>query len=104
MLKVPTYSENKEEWLRQIALSINLMIDGQSNATGEVTLTANNTSTVVADLRVGINARIFLMPTTSNAAAAIGTTYISSTGKQTFTITHANNAQTDKTFKYAIIG
>jgi len=104
MLKVPTYSADKEEWLRQIALSINLLIDGQSNAIGEFTLLDGEVSTVVNDSRVGANARIFLMPITANAAAAIPTTFISSIGKQTFTISHANNAQTDKTFKYGIIG
>ena len=86
MLKVPSYSADKEEWLRQIALAINSLIDGQSNAIGDVTLAAGAASTIVSDLRVGINARIFLMPMTANAAAAIPTTFISSIGKQTFTI------------------
>jgi len=104
MFKVPTFLANIEEWLREIAKAVNLMIDGQSNAVGEFTLTAGATSTVIADLRVGIDARILLMPTTANAAAALTTTYISSIGKQTFTISHANNSQTDKIFKYAIIG
>jgi hypothetical protein len=44
------------------------------------------------------------MPTTANAAAEIGngTIYVSSRGKQTATITHANNSQTDRTFAYAL--
>lgn len=104
MLQVPTYSADKEEWLRQIALAVNLLIDGQSNATGQFTLSAGAASTVITDLRVGINARILLMPITANAAAAQATTYISSIGKQTFTVSHANNSQTDKTFKYAVVG
>jgi hypothetical protein len=29
---------------------------------------------------------------------------VSSRGKQTFTITHANNSQSDRTFKYVVIG
>ena len=107
MLLVPTYSADKDEWLRQIALAINLLIDGKSNAIGEVTLTASAASTTVntgAALRVGADSRILLMPTTANAAAALATTYIGTVGKQTFTVSHANNAQADKTFKYAIIG
>lgn len=104
MLKIPTYLEDKEEWLRQIALAINLIIDGQSNAIGEITLTASAATTIISDLRVGTGARILLMPTTANAAAALATTYIGATGKQTFTVTHANNSQTDRTYKYIIVG
>jgi hypothetical protein len=44
------------------------------------------------------------MPTTANAAAELATMFVSSRGKQTFTITHANNGQTDRTFKYVVIG
>jgi len=30
--------------------------------------------------------------------------YVSSKGDQAFTITHANNAQTDRTFGYVVFG
>lgn len=104
MLKVPPFLADPVEWMRQMALAINLIIDGRSNAIGDVTLTASQSSTVVTDLRVGTDSRIFLMPTTANAAAALATSYIDVVGKQTFTIKHANNAQTDRTFKYSIVG
>jgi hypothetical protein len=39
------------------------------------------------------------MPMTANAAAALATTYIVP-AKGQFVITHANNAQADKTFRY----
>lgn len=104
MFKVPVFLADTDQWLRNMALAINELIDGKSNATGSITLNANATSTVVTDRRVGIDSIIPLMPTTANAAAAVATTYISSRGKQTFTVTHANNAQTDKIFKYIAIG
>lgn len=105
MLKVATELFNDlGRWSREIAQAVNLIIDGRSNAIGSVTLTSSAASTVVTDLRVGTSSRILLMPTTSNAAAALATTYIGTVGNQTFTITHANNGQTDKTFKYAIVG
>jgi hypothetical protein len=44
------------------------------------------------------------MPTTANAAAEMDGMFVSSRGKQTFTITHANNSQSDRTFKYVVIG
>ncbi len=89
---------------RQIAEVVNRTIDGKLNSTGSVTLTASATSTVVAEARSGPDSVVLFMPTTANAAAELATMFVSSRGKQTFTITHANNAQTDRTFKYVVIG
>ena len=89
---------------RQIAEVVNRTIDGKLNSTGSVTLTASATSTVVAEARSGPDSVILFMPTTANAAAELATMFVSSRGKQTFTITHANNGQTDRTFKYVVIG
>jgi len=44
------------------------------------------------------------MPTTANAAAAITSLFVTGRGKQTATINHANNSQTDKTFDYVVLG
>ena len=46
------------------------------------------------------------MPQTANASSemASGGMYVSSRGKQTFTITHPNNANADKTFGYVVLG
>jgi hypothetical protein len=43
---------------------------------------------------------------TANAAAEVGagTIYISAVSHRSFTITHANNAQTDRTFGFVCIG
>lgn len=84
--------------------AINNVLSGKLNNWGEVTLDANTTSTDLDDIRIGINSVVILQPTTSNAAAAITTTYVGTPGDGSVTITHANNAQTDKTFKYVIIG
>ncbi len=89
---------------RRQAEAINALGNGRSNATGTVTLTASATSTAVTDRRVGIDSVVLLMPTTANAAAAIGTTYVGARGIGSFTLTHANNSQTDRTFAYAIVG
>lgn len=77
------------------------------NSTGEVTLTAGATTTVVTKsvakgaVNVGKDDQILLSPRTANAAAAISTTYISSVGQGTFTITHANAGTLDRTFGWA---
>lgn len=89
---------------RDLAISIQLLKDGKINSTGTFTLTASATSTVVADLRVGPASVILLMPTTANSAGAISTTYVSSRGKQTFTLTHSNAASVDRDFDYVVLG
>lgn len=100
----PQFSTDDVEWRRKAGAWIAEANQGNLNNTGVVTLTANAASTTVADSRAGAFSFIGLMPTTANAAAALATTYIASQGKKTFTITHANNAQVDKTFTYCILG
>ena len=91
---------------REVAFVVNNLLEGKINSTGTVTLTASATSTVVSDRRVGANSLIFFMPQTANASSemASGGMYVSSRGKQTFTITHPNNANADKTFGYVVLG
>lgn len=85
---------------------IRQVMDGKTNNTGTVTLTASVASTAVIDARCGGNSVVLFSPTTSNASleVAAGTIFVSSYGKKTFTITHANNSQSDRTFKYVIVG
>lgn len=88
----------------EIVRSIRELYEGRSNAVGSVTLTASTTTTVVPTDTSGDGSVILLSPRTANAAAALATTYVSSIGNGTFTLTHANNAQTDRTFGYVAIG
>ena len=91
---------------RQIAEVVNRTLDGGVNSTGSVTLTASSATTTVADKRLSATSFFGLMPTTANAAAEIGngTIYVSAQGKQPLTLTHANNAQADRTYRYVILG
>ena len=86
--------------------AINQLIRGRSNAVGEVTLTANAATTTITGPNINADAECFLMPKTANAAAEFGngTIRISAIVAGTVTITHANNAQTDRTFGYLVIG
>lgn len=92
--------------IKSIVRVINNIMRGKTNNTGNVTLTAASAATDVADVNVGGESLIIFMPMTANAAIELGnsTMYVSSTGKKTFTITHDNNAQTDRTFRYVVIG
>lgn len=91
---------------QRLAQGIRDLFAGRSNAVGTVTLTASSATTVVTALNVGADSRVFLMATTANAAAEAGGTAlrISSVGSGTFTITHANNSQTDRTFFWVALG
>jgi hypothetical protein len=80
------------------------VLQGKLNNTGTVTLTANSTTSTLTDPRIGINSVISFMPTTSNAAGALGGLYVSARGDGTATLTHANNAQADRSFAYTITG
>ncbi len=107
---MPKYNPNPVEWLRKTEPVVNGLMQGKSNNYGSVTLTANAASTTVTETegRISTSAVILFMPTTANAAAEVGagTMYVSATDPEnhTFTITHANNAQVDRTFRYALVG
>lgn len=86
------------EWVRELAETVTLILDGATNTKSTVTLTANAASTTITDQKIGPYTTILLVPRTINAAAAASTTYLSSVTKGSAVITHASNAQTDRTF------
>lgn len=88
----------------QAERTINELLKGRANNVGEVTLTENTTTTATTDTRIKQSMKIFLSPTTANAAAALTNVYVSDVADGSFTLTHANNAQTDRTFDYVIHG
>lgn len=102
----PQQSNDDAQWQRQSAAWIAEANQGHLNNTGSVTLSASSNTTVVVDNRAGSNSHISFTALTANAAAEVrnGTLYVSTQGKGTFTITHANNAQTDRTLSYSILG
>ena len=106
-----SYDTNHPNLLRRILSRLAMIDKGKTNNTGSITLTANSATTVVTEAteRVGANTIMMFSPATANASIAISTTpgvYVSSrdVANNTFTITHANNAQTDRVFKYFLVG
>lgn len=71
---------------------------------GTFTLTTGATSTVVTNTGATMNCVVVFSPETANAAAALSTTYKSASTNGQFTITHANDVTTDRTFGYFILG
>lgn len=93
-----------EKDLAAYADAINGLAQGRSNAVGTFTIAASAATTVVSSKTCGADSLILLMPKTANAAAALATTYITAIGPGTFTVNHANNAQTDRHFSYVAVG
>ena len=102
--------EEKEVW--KIVQAVIQLGRGASNAVGQVTLRANQATTVVdksvspGAINVAQDQTITYTPMTANAAAEVGngTIYISAVDQQSFTITHANNAQTDRIYAWSAKG
>ena len=95
-----------EKDARKVATAINQLAQGRSNAVGTVTLAANAASTVVTAKNCGAGSVVLLSPLTAHAAAELGngTVYVSAVANGAFTLSHANNAQTDRTFGYVAMG
>lgn len=89
--------------LRLIIQAINSIVKGKLNCCGETALTASAASTTINDPLCNPNSVILFTPTTAHAAVEIATLYYTA-GTGSFVIHHANNSQTDRIFRYVIIG
>lgn len=90
------------EWLREVSKAVRGVMDGKINATGSITLTASSATTTLSDRRIGAGSVILFMPTTANALADMP--YVTGRADGVATLNHANNAQTDRTFDYSVLG
>ena len=90
----------------RVAESINGLIDGRLDVVGSFTLTANAASTAVEDNLFESQQVPLIIATSAKAAAEIGagTLYLSDRTKGSFTLTHANNGLTDRSFLYVRLG
>lgn len=103
-MKIPPKFKSLDEAYRRIANAINAHDNGKTSNTGSFTVTANQATTQVTDVRASVDSVIVFSPTTANAAAEVATMYVSTKANGSFTVTHANNAQTDRDFDYTVTG
>lgn len=89
------------EWLRRLTQLANGNLEGQSNATLEVTLRPNETTTVVEDVRVDARMTAFWSAKSESAAGAPIYT-VTSAGR--ITIHHDAVAATDRTIGLVFLG
>jgi hypothetical protein len=100
---VPSLQERDPVRINQ---AIRDLFAGRSNAVGTVTLAANVASTTVSALNCGADSKVFLFPATADAASELGggSCYVSAVDAGGFTIAHANNANTNRTFYWLALG
>jgi len=101
MITLPTYEDRD---LTRIVTAIRQMAAGRSDATGTVYLSPGTTSTTVSFKNCASTSVVVLSPLTEHAAAALPSTYIASVGNGTFTIAHASESTTDRSFGFACLG
>jgi hypothetical protein len=91
---------------RRLFEVLELLLNGRTRNQGSITLDASVTTTAVDNPNFESHQTVVFSPLTANAAAEIGAggMYVSSRTTGQFTITHANNAQTDRNFEYVFVG
>lgn len=91
---------------RELAEKFNDMLLGHTNNLFEVTLTASTTMTVAISQLLGPESHLTPMPLTANASLEIGagTLHYTAQGTGTITLEHANSAQTDRSFRFKVVG
>ena len=101
----PTLSPQERDPAR-IAFAVRQLAEGRSNAVGSFTLAAGAASTTVTAANCGFGSSVVAFPKTASAAAELGngTMHIATVSNGSFVVTHANNAQTDRTFMYVALG
>lgn len=96
--------EFNKSFVKRLFETLENIYKGRTRNTGTVTLTQSAASTVVQDPLFESSQAVMFSPLTATAAAEAGSMYVSSKGAGTFTITHSNTADADKTFDYLIVG
>lgn len=98
--KLRTKYNGLDEATRDIANLVN------NEPTFTVTLSSGTAATSVSNSMAGYDSVMVFLPMSANAATDMNSMFISAGAKLSgsFTITHANNGNGDRTFQYAIIG
>jgi len=109
---VPVAFADEKTHRRILAEASNRHNQGKFNCFIEVTLVANAATTKINDLRITATSVLLFMPTTAHAATELATLYVPEstilppigTSSGSAVIHHANNSQTDRTFRVGIFG
>ena len=100
---VPLMDEEKRH-RTVIATTLNEVVKGRQNNTGTITLAASTVNTGIADTRIKITHKVFLVPRTANAAANYANTYVATVADGTVTLTHLSTTTADRIYDYVFHG
>ncbi len=101
---VAPWLPDEKQHRRDIARTLNNVLQGKQNVTLAVTLTANAASTTITDARIGVSTTVFLMPLTANAAAELGSVWFDTQLTGSIVAHHTNSANTDMSYRLLLIG
>jgi hypothetical protein len=102
---VPEWESAESEHRRKLARAINRINSGKINCALDVTLRANQTTTVLVDPRLASTSFLCWMPQTASASAAERAgIYVSDRAKGSAVLNHAANAASDQIFTIVILG
>lgn len=102
--QAPPSLESLARWAQAVFVTLNRILLGKLNCTGDITPTASSLTTTLTDSRITANSYIGFMPQTESAKNAKSTLYVSARTSGSATLTHALDITTDRTFTYCIIG
>lgn len=90
----------------RLVKAIHDLQEGRTRATGDFTIRHDNTTTVVTDPLVRINDVILLMATSATSAIeqSLGLIYVSDVAAGEFTVTHSDDPDETRTFRYLVAG
>ena len=108
----PEALSNLHDWCFRMSRVINNAMQGRTNNVGTLTLKSGTAATVMqlAKGQLSQDSAIIFDPLTANAASelAAGTMYITTANRDVtnkkFTVTHANAASGDRSFRFIIVG
>ena len=88
---------------REISEVVNNLVDGKSNNIGYFSTTAQTTSTIIYNERIGFDSAIIFTPMDDKAASEMAKLYVGTRSKGQAVIEHDSNAHVCN-FMYIVVG
>lgn len=92
------------QWSIEASEVLNRHDNGELSNVFEGTLRASQTTSTFKFHAIKKGSAVIAVPMTANAAGALSGLYQSAVENGEVTLTHASNAQTDKTFRFVVFG
>jgi hypothetical protein len=103
--KLPPFGNKADtrDAMRHVADAVNSVIDGRTQNSGSIELSASTTVSTFSFVQVAGHSTVLLQATNANAASEIASIYVSAVRNGEFDVTHPSNTST-RTFDIAWVG